>query len=123
MSKRKRCKKEHKIRAGQKGDRPVENTARVGALKDIPASYVLLCNGMQVGAMNGSLKMIVTFEIFPEYRGVKHSEIFLEMIIAIAKKRGIKEIKATPTRPLFMKKALNACGFTEFGDEEYFIKL
>ena len=123
MSGRKRCEKEHAIRAGQTGDKPIEMTCRVGAHSEIPVAYVLLCDGIQVGGMEGSLGMIINFEIFKEYRGVKHSEIFLELIIELAKQKGIKQILTTPARPPFMKKALVRCGFTEFGDEEYTINL
>jgi hypothetical protein len=111
------------MRAGQVGDKSIEMTVRVGAHVDIPAVYVLLCDGKQVGGMEGSLGVITNFEIFKEYRGVKHSEIFLEKIIELAKQRKIEQIWTTPARDPRMKKALERCGFNEGEDETYSIKL
>lgn len=77
-----------------------------------PPSYVLLCNGQQVGAMNGSADQIVFLEIFPSYQGVKHSEIFLELLENVARSQGVKCITmGTPTiEPRFWA-ALERCGF------------
>lgn len=125
MSGRPRCNEEHQIRARQTGDRRVEGSAgTVGEnANNNREDYVLLCNGTQVGAMDGSLGMITLFEIFPEFRGSKHSEIFLELIVNSARQSEIQRIITTPARDDRMKRALIRCGFTEFGDDEYFIDL
>jgi len=63
------------------------------AAKDPTPAFVLLCNSQQVGAMDGSLGCIAFFKIFEPHRGVKHSEIFLELLEQEAKSQGLKRIE------------------------------
>ena len=94
------------------------------AAKDATPSYVLICDSEQVGAMMGNLGLIAFLEIFEPYRGVKHSEIFMELLEQEARSQGVKQIKmATPTiEPKFIA-ALERCGFSlekeENGDYWY----
>lgn len=68
--------------------------------------------------MIGGTDHIVFLEIFLSYRGVKHSEIFLELLEDKARSQGVKRITmGTPTiEPKFIA-ALERCGF-DLGKEE-----
>ena len=79
---------------------------------------MLLCDNQQVGAMIGNAGYIAFLEVFKLYRGVKHSEIFLELLEQEARSQGVKRIEmGTPTiNPIFIA-ALKRCGFVLVKEE------
>ena len=106
--------KNHLIRRGLKDDRP---TGMLAA-KDATTLYVLLCDDQQVGAVDANhLGGIAFLKIFEEYQGVRHSEIFLELIEEEARQAGVKSITTltpralTPTFDQKMIRAFEKCGF------------
>jgi N-acetylglutamate synthase-like GNAT family acetyltransferase len=108
MSSIQRCTRAHSIRRGQSGDLPTG----IMVDKDTTPFYVLVCNGVQVGAMDGAVGIIAFLAIFEPHQGVKHSEIFLEFIEADARSKGIKRISmGTPTIEAKMIRAFERCGF------------
>jgi len=102
-----RCEKSHVIRRGKPNDKGT------GMSPDVPY-YVLLCDGRQVGAMDSlDISFIAFFKIFKANRGVKHSEIFLEMLEEEAKRQGRQSMETvTGTYDPRMMRALEKCGFT-----------
>ena len=114
----KRCTKRHYIRPWKRGDKRTGMTQQVGKIPT--PSYVLICNNQQVGAMDGSVGLIAALVVFEPYRGVKHSEIFLELIERVAKTKGVKRIETTSVSPPEMINALKRCGFTEGEDDCYY---
>lgn len=112
-----RCRGKHSIRLAQKGDEGTGMEREIGAVSCIPASYVLLCNGRQVGATDGPVNKLIMMRIIDEFQGVKHSEIFLELLEIQAKQQGFTEfIVASITNERMMKTALKR-GFIKRNDE------
>jgi len=83
------------------------------AAKDQMPSYVLICDNQQVGAVDGNnLCDIFLLKIFEEYQGVRHSEIFLELLEEEARRLGSRNIRTlTPTFDPKMIRAFEKCGF------------
>lgn len=82
--------------------------------------YVLICDNKQVGAMEGPVGLIAALIIFPEYRGVEHSEIFLELIEQVARTKGVRRIETTSVSSPEMISALKKCGFALSEDDRYY---
>lgn len=109
-----KCTKNHYIRPGKNDDTSVKSNARKG-----PPSYVLMCDNQQVGAMMGRAGLIFLFEIFEPFRELKHSEIFLELLEAEARREGKKRIKmVSPTNNPAMIAAFERGGYTLEKEEE-----
>lgn len=86
---------------------------------DCTPSHVLLCENQQVGAMDGPLGLIVTFKIFDPYQGVRHSEIFLELLEQMARSKGLKRIETSSVSEPRMIRALKRCEYILDKDDCY----
>lgn len=83
-------------------------------------SYVLMCENEQVGAVDGSLGIVAGLTIFDPYRGMKHSEIFLELLEQEARNKGVGRIETTSVSPPRMVSALKRCGYLLNKDDCYY---